>query len=129
MRYLLVFLLGSIFMQAQTLNLNIKVGGISETKGKLMYRIRNAKGVEITKGVQTVENKTETISLQLAAGKYAIALFHDANDNDELDRGFTGIPTELYGFSNNARGMFGPPDLEDQLISLETNKTIKVLIE
>ena len=26
-----------------------------------------------------------------------------------LDKDFLGMPTEQYGFSNNARGRFGPP--------------------
>ena len=27
----------------------------------------------------------------------------------KLDTNFAGMPIELYGFSNNARGRFGPP--------------------
>ena len=27
--------------------------------------------------------------------------------------GFFGIPTEDYGFSNNAKASFGPPDYQD----------------
>ena len=49
----------------------------------------------------------------LPAGTYAIAAFHDANGNGELDRAAFGIPTETYGFSNGARGLFGPPDFEE----------------
>jgi uncharacterized protein (DUF2141 family) len=46
----------------------------------------------------------------LPAGTYAIALFHDENENSVLDQGFMGIPKEDYGFSNNAHGgLFGPP--------------------
>ena len=45
-------------------------------------------------------------------GTYAVAVFHDANGNGEHDRNFIGIPREDYGFSNNARGSFGPPAFE-----------------
>lgn len=45
----------------------------------------------------------------LAPGEYAIAVFHDANENDIVDRHPLGFPTEAYGFSHNARGKFGPP--------------------
>lgn len=45
----------------------------------------------------------------LPSGEYAMALFHDVNGNDVVDKNLLGIPTEPYGFSNNARGRFGPP--------------------
>ncbi|MBT6313944.1 MAG: DUF2141 domain-containing protein [Alphaproteobacteria bacterium] len=45
----------------------------------------------------------------LPAGRYAIALLHDANSNGKLDSNRLGIPVEGVGFSNNATGSFGPP--------------------
>ena len=45
----------------------------------------------------------------LKPGKYAITVFHDANNNGKLDTNSTGIPIEGYGFSNNAQGVAGPP--------------------
>ena len=36
----------------------------------------------------------------LPHGVYAIKVYHDENENKELDTGFLGIPTEAYGFSN-----------------------------
>ncbi len=35
----------------------------------------------------------------LSFGNYALALFHDINNNGELDRNFLGIPSEPYAFS------------------------------
>lgn len=49
----------------------------------------------------------------LPFGRYAISAFHDVNRNGELDSGLFGIPVEDYGFSNNARASFGPPDFAD----------------
>jgi uncharacterized protein (DUF2141 family) len=46
----------------------------------------------------------------LVKGSYAVAVIHDENNNRKLDQGEMGIPTEGYGFSNDAKGMFGPPD-------------------
>ena len=45
----------------------------------------------------------------LPPGDYAIAAFQDVNENGVLDKNALGIPTEPYGFSNDARGWFGPP--------------------
>ncbi len=42
-------------------------------------------------------------------GTYAIAAIHDENMNGELDANWMGVPTEGYGFSNDAKASFGPP--------------------
>jgi uncharacterized protein (DUF2141 family) len=47
------------------------------------------------------------------AGTWAVALFHDEDDDGEIDKSFIGIPTEGYGFSRDASATFGPPDFED----------------
>ncbi len=44
----------------------------------------------------------------LAPGAYAIVLYHDENDNHELDTNFFGIPKEGFGFSNNPKSMRKP---------------------
>ncbi len=49
----------------------------------------------------------------IPAGVYAAKVYHDENDNGELDSNFLGVPTEIYGYSNNARGSFGPADWDD----------------
>jgi len=46
-------------------------------------------------------------------GEYAVAVFQDENRDGKLNRNFLGIPREPYGFSNNARGSFGPAKWED----------------
>lgn len=58
-----------------------------------------------------VTDTTMSITLEhVPAGRYIIAGSHDPNDNHELDTGAFGVPTEAYGFSRDARGVFGPPD-------------------
>jgi uncharacterized protein (DUF2141 family) len=44
-------------------------------------------------------------------GSYAVSAFHDENANAKLDLGIFG-PIEKYGFSNGARGLFGPPSFD-----------------
>lgn len=45
-------------------------------------------------------------------GTYAIAAIHDANGDGDLDRNWLGIPTEGYGFSENASAIFGAPSFQ-----------------
>lgn len=65
----------------------------------------------------------------LAAGTYAIAVFHDLNDNGELDRTTLGPPAEPYGFSNDARGRFGPPKFAKAAVELQPGRhTIQIRV-
>lgn len=48
----------------------------------------------------------------LPGGDYAVVVYHDANSNGQIERNDVGIPTEDYGFSNNAIGQKGPPCFE-----------------
>ncbi len=45
----------------------------------------------------------------LPPGRYAIMAYHDRNGDGRLNTLPIGLPTEPYGFSNGARGSFGPP--------------------
>ena len=44
---------------------------------------------------------------------YAVAVFHDENGNNDLDRNIFGIPSEGTGASNDAYNNFGPPGYDD----------------
>ncbi len=54
----------------------------------------------------------------LKPGTYALAVYHDENENREFDRGFLGIPLEGFGFSNDAQVFFGPPDFADVAVTV-----------
>ena len=49
----------------------------------------------------------------VAPGRYAVKLFHDRNGDGELATNLFGIPSEPFGFSNNAPAQFGPPAFAD----------------
>jgi len=49
----------------------------------------------------------------LAPGRYAIRAFHDVNGDGKMGANPFGMPTEPYGFSNNAKAMMGPPKWAD----------------
>lgn len=54
----------------------------------------------------------------LTPGNYALAAFADSNGNGRLDRNVLGMPTEPFGFSRDARALFGPPDFEQAQIEV-----------
>lgn len=64
----------------------------------------------------------------LPKGRWAVQVVHDENDNFDLDRNFLGIPSEGYGFTNNPRGFFGPPDFDDAAFNM-TDAAMELQIE
>jgi len=47
--------------------------------------------------------------VDIPPGTYALAVSHDENMNGELDTDWLGVPTEGYGFSNDAKALLGAP--------------------
>ena len=65
----------------------------------------------------------------LPHGDYSVAVYHDVNGNQKLDTNLFGVPTEPYGFSNNARSKWGAPKYKVarfQLNQSEQNMVIDV---
>jgi len=66
----------------------------------------------------------------LSYGDYAIAIFHDRNDNGELDRNFLGIPIEPFAFSGTLRSKFRLPRFNEVHFTLkEREHTIKTQLK
>jgi uncharacterized protein (DUF2141 family) len=66
----------------------------------------------------------------LPPGRYAIILFHDEDGDGRLSKNFFGVPTEPYGFSNDAQGFLGPPSFAQAAMTLDGGNaatTIKVV--
>lgn len=55
----------------------------------------------------------------LPEGSYAIAVFHDLNNNGKLDRNLWGIPTEPYGFSKEPANKWQKPAWQDILLPIQ----------
>ena len=64
----------------------------------------------------------------LTSKRYAIAIYHDENDNDEFDQGFLGIPLEDYAFSNNAPVFLGPPSFADAAFTVPETREVHLRI-
>ncbi|MGC6423131.1 MAG: DUF2141 domain-containing protein [Flavobacteriaceae bacterium] len=64
-------------------------------------------------------NKLKVIFDSLPEGKYAIKAYHDANNNQRLDKTWVGLPKEKYGFSNNVIGVMGPPSFSQSAFEVK----------
>jgi uncharacterized protein (DUF2141 family) len=76
--------------------------------------------------IKIQNKKAQYVFSNVPYGEYAIKLFHDENGDDEINTNFLGIPTESYGFSNNAKALFGPPSFEKAkfIVSLDTVRVV-----
>ncbi len=48
----------------------------------------------------------------LEPGRYAVSIFLDVDEDGEFDSNFVGMPTEPFGFSNDAKMRFGKPGFD-----------------
>ena len=64
----------------------------------------------------------------MKAGVYAIAVYHDENNNGQFDRLFA-IPLEKYGFSNNAKVFLGPPTFKEASFQVKNNEFKRISIK
>ena len=62
----------------------------------------------------------------LPAGEYAVRVMQDENGNGDMDENMVGMPTEPWGFSNNAIGNFGPPGWTDISFKLDDEASISI---
>jgi len=76
--------------------------------------------------VKASGNDVTVVFENLKPGHYAVSTFHDENDNEKLDTNFFGIPKELYGFSNNAKGSLGPPSFDKARVKIEADKKLTI---
>ena len=63
------------------------------------------------------------------AGPFAVSVFHDEDSDGELDSVALGIPSEAYGFSGDARNMFGPPSFAQARMELAAGETKQITIQ
>lgn len=71
--------------------------------------------------------KSAVVFSNLGPGRYAAVAFHDENGNGKLDKNFLGVPTEPYGFSKNAQGIFGPPTFDAAAMTLgDGNEAVRI---
>lgn len=73
-------------------------------------------------------NQISVSAEEFPSGEFAVAAFLDTNGNGKLDTNFFGVPSEPYGFSNNVRGVLGPPQWKDARMSLSNMQTELTLV-
>lgn len=114
--------------------MEITIKGIEKVKGTVLVAVYNSEDSFMKKHVlsakQKVSDEQVTVVIDnVKTGDYAITTFHDENDNGKLDTNFIGIPNEPYGFSNDARGSFGPPSFDKAKVKIDGDKKLVITLK
>ena len=98
----------------------LEIKNITEEQGTIWVGIYDSpstfmvKEKSIVEGVKVNQSGAMEIPFEsLPFGSYAIALFHDLNNNGELDRNVLGIPSEPFAFSKPPKSKWRVPKFKE----------------
>lgn len=117
---------------ANAAEIHLEINNIEPLEGHVLVALYNSASAFNGDGgpvaSMRVPAKADTLKQtfsDLEDGVYAIKMYHDENDNGELDSNFLGIPSEGYGFSNNPN-VFGPASFEDAQFEVTQTTSVSV---
>ncbi len=127
----------SAFAQSNS-SLTVTINGLKNQRGQVCLTLFSGGRGFPTSSDRAVaarcvklENAPLTVKFEnLKSGNYAIAAYHDANNDGTLNRNLLGIPTEEFGFSQNPKILTGPPKFGDCAVLVagpQTNIQIQLL--
>jgi uncharacterized protein (DUF2141 family) len=114
-----------------TSNLNVRIDGLRNAEGQVCLKLftgsqgfPNQDGSAIQRQCVAIDQIPLTVAFSdLTPGSYAIAIYHDRNSDEQLNRGAFGMPVEGYGFSNNPAVEAGPASFDEAVFFLVGNNT------
>ncbi|MBI3218203.1 MAG: DUF2141 domain-containing protein [Bacteroidetes bacterium] len=129
----LIAMVISLTGNAQTQTLTIQITNVKDAEGHVRIAIYNSekdymKKSFMVKSAKAAKGTVEVVVENLPAGIYGISVMHDANSNEKMDSNLIGMPKEGFGFSNNAKGSFGPPGFEKTKMDFNTSKEISIAL-
>ncbi len=117
------------------LTLTVLVEGASANKGQAIATLFSSKEnylkSPISEKIIAIDDagRAQLTFKNLSAGTYAVGIVYDENGDGELNTGFFGIPSEPFGFSNNAKGRFGPPGFKKTSFSFPETDSISITLK
>jgi uncharacterized protein (DUF2141 family) len=108
---------------ANAADLSVQIDNLKSAEGNVLVGLFNSAADFPKKRLrgEVVAAKQGAVTVlfkDLPPGTYAVSAFQDLNDNKKLDTNAVGKPNEPYGFSRDARSMFGPPSFVDAVFNV-----------
>lgn len=124
----------SVFIFLSILNLkptiSVKINGFEHHRGKVFLMLLDENEREIDKKIVVISDKMAIAEFAVpSAGRFAVKVFHDENNNQKLDTNLVGFPKEKWGVSNNVKAKLGPPDFKKMLFEVGDNTSIAINLQ
>ncbi|CAH0991139.1 hypothetical protein SIN8267_01241 [Sinobacterium norvegicum] len=122
------------FAEENTGVLTLDITGANPNKGQIIISVYDTEESFLKAALRTVtlpvddKGGAEFKIADLAFATYSVSAIYDEDSNNELNTNFIGIPKELIGFSNNARGRFGPPSYQETSFPFDQAKTVPIAL-
>jgi uncharacterized protein (DUF2141 family) len=119
-------------------NLSVNIDGFNNQKGQVCLSLfssskgfpDNGKRAIKAQCIKIGQIPQTVIFPNLKAGNYAVAVIHDANGDNTLNRNSLGIPTEGFGFSQNPIIRTSAPKFGDAAVLVAGSSTdIKIQLQ
>lgn len=129
--FLLFFVSASFF--GQSARLTVLVDDLRNTDGDLMIGVFDNPNNFKTKthpafkaSTKITDTKMKYVFPEVPYNFYAIAVFHDENNDDTLNTKALGIPLEGIGFSGKLQSKFKPPAFGHIVFRVKNDTTIYI---
>ena len=116
-----------------TASLRVSVSQIAQVKGSVKWALYDNENAyeKRTPAVKSGSIPVTGDSLSwdvtgLTPGPYALAIYHDVNNNGVLDLNFLGVPKEPYAFSGTSSSKWLPPSFDKAAVQVDKNTLIKI---
>lgn len=124
----ITILITSFVLQAQN-TIEVSMSGFDSNEGKAMVGLfveeeAFLRTPELTLSSQINDLKSEVVFKDVPDGIYAISVYHDENDNGELDLIMGILPKEDNGTSNNPDSVLGPPKWKDSIFEVKGGEAV-----
>lgn len=118
---------------ARAADLTVKVEDVRDAKGSILIALYDSEAsflkpalAKLKQQAKSSKGEVTFVFHDLPAGTYAASSFQDEDDSGKLKTNSLGVPTEGYGFSNDAQLGGGPPKFPQASFAFDgkTEKTV-----
>ena len=116
-------------LSVQAADLVVEIDHINSDNGVVLAQVFSGKdnykkGVAVDSQMLTAKTGSAQMTFKdLPAGEYAVRMFHDENNNQKMETNMFGMPTEGYGYSNEAVGNMGPAKYKKMAFTIAEEDT------
>lgn len=127
-------LLTGLLLQAQNNTIEVNISGFDSNDGKAMVGLFVDEETFLREPKQSLsasinDQKSSVTFTNIPDGVYAVSVYHDENDNGEIDLLMGILPKEDTGTSNNPNTVMGPPKWEDAKFEVKNGELVTFEIE